>query len=117
MLDRHDWNQEPTQDDLERMRPRMMAFICPNNPETDAEIAAFDQAMKWQIAHEYSLAQRTSDLPEGVKSFRIGDFSATLEDAGGELTRRTICPSAYGVLLQAGLLYRGVERRPKYGLV
>ena len=29
---------------------------------------------------------------------------------GNQLTKKTVCPAAYGVLLREGLLYKGVER-------
>ena len=55
----------------------------------------------------------TDQVPEGTQSFSIGDFSMTFNKdfLEGRLTRKTICPAAYGLLLRSGLLYRGVEGR------
>ena len=57
-------------------------------------------------------------LPDGTKSFSIGNFSMSFEDGSfsSKLTRKSICPTAYGVLLEAGLLYKGVEGRLPWGI-
>ena len=54
----------------------------------------------------YQLAKK------GAKSVRIGHYSVEMADsgAGDLLTPRRLCGAAYGVLLYAGLLYKGVER-------
>ena len=110
MADVHINVDEPTDDELDIMRDRMYAFIFPNEPRTDVEREAFDKAIKYQIAHEKTLASEFAELgvlqalPDGVSSFSIGDGlkkSVTLD-------KNTICPYAYGVLLRAGLLYKGV---------
>ena len=73
------------------------------------EQAAFDKAVDFQILHEMDQA---TDLPKGAKSVRIGHYSVEMADsgAGDLLTPRRLCGAAYGVLLYAGLLYKGVER-------
>lgn len=113
MADKHTWTGTPTEDETERMTERMKLFIFPNCVRTEEELAAFEKAVAWQIVHEKSQEEITSEVPDGVTSFRIGDFSMTFDEGynGSGLSRKTICPSAYSVLLQAGLLYRGLEGR------
>lgn len=102
------------------MVPRMRAFIFPTVPQSEDEIAAFTKAILYQIEHEAKQAEALNGtvLPDGVSSFKIGDFSMSFADADSDqrLSRKTICPSAYGVLLTAGLLYRGVEGRLYHGV-
>ena len=93
----------------EEMRARMLGAIFPNTPRTLAEQAAFDKAVDFQILHEMDQA---TDVPKGAKSVRIGHYSVEMANngAGDVLTSRQLCGAAYGVLLYAGLLYKGVER-------
>lgn len=115
MADIHTVVSAVSEDERELMEPRMKAFIFPNTPRTQEELEVFDKAVKFQIDHEKSMAERAAnaEIPEGTKAFTIGSFHIEFADGVFEsrLTRKTICPSAYGVLLQAGLLYRGVEGR------
>lgn len=115
MIDKHTATDPPTDEERALMRPRMKAFIFPTIPRKDYETEAFDEAMDLQIMHEKSLAAVVDDieLPDGVKSFDIGEFSMSFEDGmtSARLTKKTICPAAYGVLLEAGLMYKGVEGR------
>ena len=98
---------------MQLFREKLYAFIFPNVPSTEEEAATFEQAAKYQYEHEATRARQTQDLPEGVKEFSIGDFAMTFEKgySDGRLTKKTICPAAYGLLLRHGLLYRGVEGR------
>lgn len=110
-MDNHTWAGTPTETETALMQERMKLFIFPNQPETTEEATAFDRAVLYQIAHEKSLSESESRIPDGVKSFSIGDFSMTFgEETASALTMRTICPAAYSVLLRAGLLYRGLPR-------
>lgn len=116
MPDIHSATDAPTAEEIVLMEPRMMAFIFPNTPTTAAEKAAFDKAVIFQICHEKSAiaALQGQSIPSGVTGFRIGDFQMSFNGSGtdaGRLTKQTICPSAYGLLLREGLLYRGVEGR------
>ena len=101
--------REITEAQREEMRARMLGAIFPNSPRTCAEQEAFDRAVDFQILHEMD---QETDIPKGAKSFRIGHYSVEMADngAGDELSPRRLCGAAYGVLLYAGLLYRGVER-------
>lgn len=107
-MDNHTWTGTPTEAETELMRERMRLFIFPNEAETEEQREAFDKAAAWQIAHEKSHAEQDGSIPDGVSSFRIGDFSMTFDEGvnGSGLTRKNICPAAYSVLLLAGLLYR-----------
>lgn len=97
------------------MEPRIRAFIFPSIPRLDFEIEAFNRAVVYQIDHEKTIAAATANqiLPDGTKAFKIGNFSMSFENGSfsGRLNRRTVCPTAYGILLEAGLLYKGVEGR------
>lgn len=114
MADVHIQCPTPAEDELEFMRDKMLAYIFPNNPKTDAQKKAFEKACKYQIAHEKTVIaqQGNGGLPDGVKAFTIGEFSMTFEDGSvsSKLTKKTVCPSAHAVLLREGLLYKGVER-------
>ena len=115
MIDKHTATDQPTESERALMKPRVKAFIFPSIPRLDYEITAFNEAVDLQIMHEKTLAEKAGDieLPDGVKSFDIGEFSMSFEDGAtsSRLTKKTICPSAYGVLLEAGLMYKGVEGR------
>lgn len=114
MIDLHNKEVPPADEEtLQLMRDRMYAFIFPNNPRTEQEKIAFETAVQYQYAHDATAAIALAEVPQGVKSFNIGDFSMAFDEGWIEsrLTRKTICPSAYGILLRHGLLYRGVEGR------
>ena len=115
MPDIHGVFAAPEQSEIDAMEPRIKAFIFPSIPHFDYEIEAFNKAVITQIDHEKTIAQKMNDqnLPAGVKSFTIGNFSMAFEDGSfdNRITKRTICPTAYGILLEAGLLYKGVEGR------
>ena len=119
MPDIHLVLQEPTTDERELMEPRIDTFIFPNHPTSEEEKAAYDKAVTFQINHEKTLAAMTGDvpLPQGVTAFDIGNFSMNFASGSFDnaLTRQTICPSAYGVLLRAGLLYKGLEGACDHG--
>lgn len=85
---------------LESCEARLLALILPNVPVNDEQIAAFSRAVYAQVEHE--LAQEP--LPEGVKAFSLGSFSATLDGKS-----RPACETARAILMNAGLLYRGVQ--------
>ena len=110
----HSEAKKPTKDELISMRARMNAFIFPNVPVTEPEKRAFEHAVKLQIEHERRQlkALHGNEMPDGVTQFTIGHFTMAFEQGAisSKLTRKTICDAAYGELLTAGLLYRGVER-------
>lgn len=115
MPDIHGVFSAPTADEIAAMEPRIKAFIFPSIPHEEFEIEAFNEAVVYQINHEKTLAAQTNgqSLPNGVTAFRIGEFSMNFGDGAfdGNLTKRNICPTAYGILLEAGLMYKGVEGR------
>ena len=112
MSDFHTWTGTATAQEVDMMSERMKLFIFPNEAKSEEEIEAFNNAVAYQIAHEKSLQTQNGDIPNGVESFKIGDFSMNFEEGvnGTGLTRKTICEAAYSVLLRAGLLYRGLPR-------
>lgn len=111
MVDIHINSVVVSDEEIAAMSDRLLAFIFPQEPTRDDEKSAFSKAVMYQIEHEKTIAEKAGSytIPEGVTSFSIGDFSMTLDkDAVGyQLTRKTICPKAYGLLLRSGLLYRG----------
>ena len=114
MIDIHDTTIPLDDGTVQLVREKMYAFIFPNVPANEAETEVFEQAVQYQYFHDMTIAQKSSDqIPEGVSSFSIGNFSMSFEKDWLEkrLTQKTICPSAYGLLLRNGLLYRGVEGR------
>lgn len=112
MPDLHTWTGEATEEETALMEDQMRLFIFPNTAVTEEETEAFDKAVAYQIAHEKSKAEAFGDvpIPDGTNSFKIGDFSMSFEDGVNTsgITKKTICPAAYSVLLRAGLLYRGL---------
>lgn len=92
---------------------RMLAYITPNTPRCDEQIEAFCQAVYAQYRHEHSAAASQIDgVPEGLRSFTLNGFSATLDDTvnGSMLFRTGISRTSWAILLYAGLLYRGVQQ-------
>ena len=108
MSDVHSWSGTATEEEIMLTQERMKLYIFPNEAETEEEQAAFEQAVALQIAHERSLQEKRGEIPEGVESFRIGDFHMTFEMGSNSsgLNRKTICEAAYSILLRAGLLCR-----------
>ena len=86
------------------MRERLTAYLLPRRAETAEERAAFERAVAAQA--EYEQRAGLGDVPEGVQSFSIGDFSATLGMGGqGEgYTRDSLCSVAWSILKNAGLI-------------
>ena len=82
---------------LEKCEDELLALILPNVPAGDEQIAAFSRAVHVQAAQGES-------APEGVTAFRMGSYSVTLDGK-----HRAACPQARAILMNAGLLYRGVE--------
>lgn len=115
MAELHDSAGQYTDAEMISMRARMQGFILPSVVRTEQEAEAFETACLYQIEHERRLMalMGNQEIPKGVTGFEIGHFSMTFESGAfsGVLTRKTICDAAYGTLLYAGLLYRGVEGR------
>lgn len=116
MPDRHIPVVIATDEETEMVRTALRSFILPRIPDTEAKIAAFEKAVKYQVAHEKTIEAQDADsnIPDGTRSFSIGTFSMSFASSTGYqnstlLTMQTICPYAYAVLREAGLLYRGVE--------
>ena len=80
-----------------------------NGCELHLDLTDADAVERYESAFD-QLSEEAAQIPEGVKSFRIGEFEMDVKD-GKSLTGGKICPEAYGLLLRHGLLYRGVEGR------
>ena len=104
---------------MEIVEERLKAFIFPNTPVTAEEIEAFGRAVYLQTEHEHQMKMASGNeevnIPNGVSSFTLGHFSMSFAGKGYQnsavLTKDSICPTAYSILLRAGLLYRGVTTR------
>ena len=91
----------------EHIEERLKAYIHPNAAQTAEQREAFDRAVAAQLAHE--AAQDVGELPGNVQSLTIGSYSVTMsEPTGGAYTRATICPAAWAILFNAGLLQRAL---------
>ena len=87
----------------EHIEARLRAYIHPNVPQTAEQEGAFDRAVTAQLAH--AAAQDAGELPGNVRSLSIGSYSVTMaEPAGGAYTQATICPAAWAILFNAGLI-------------
>ena len=86
------------------VRERLTAYLLPRRVETEAEVAAFERAVAAQV--EYEQGGGMGDVPEGVRAFAIGDFSATLGEGrrGPAYTKDSISPVAWSILRNAGLI-------------
>lgn len=96
--------------ELERCEKRILAYIIPNSPECSGQIEAFTNAVYAQIAADFQAVASMGELPEGVTSFTVNGFSATLKGSSGDVVSSGgICRDARAELLCAGLLCRGVR--------
>lgn len=86
----------------ESVEARLRAYIAPNAPQTAAENDAFEQAVEAQAEYESA----AGGVPDGVQSFSIGDFSATMAggSGGAGYTRSTLSQHAWAILYNAGLI-------------
>ena len=93
--------------DREYISERLKAYIHPNVAATEAQKDAFAEAVDAQLAYEN--AQGTAEVPGNVRSYSVGNYSVTrAESAGGIDTQATVCPAAWAILFNAGLLQRGM---------
>lgn len=95
--------------DLEQsVRERLTAYIFPAVPRGKKQSDAFEEAV--QVQYEYESRSDTSSIPDGVASFSIGDFSATMtsDSRSAAYTQATISPHAWAILKNAGLLRSGI---------
>ena len=89
----------------EYIRERLCAYIHPNVAATEDEVKALNNAVDAQLTYEQS--QGDAEIPGNVQSFSVGNYSVTLaEPSGGAYTKATICPAAWSILYNAGLLRR-----------
>lgn len=97
---------------LSECESKLLAYIIPNAPASPSDAEAFARAVYSQFIFENeSRYKDVRDLPHGVKRFKLGDFEMEFSDtraASAVLTKSTISPAAYSILLRQGLLYRGV---------
>ena len=95
---------------LEDCEARMLAYIIPRTPCTEAEIAAFCTAVYAQLEHETSGTNaQLATMPEGLTGFTVNGFSAQLSGAsGGSFGAAGLSRRARAELALAGLSYKGV---------
>lgn len=99
---------------LLRIERAVIALILPRAPRLDFERVMLELAVYAQYQFERNADQTVLvDAPARLKSFKLGELSATLDSLG--LTREQalfpagLCPESRSLLLEAGLLYRGVD--------
>lgn len=91
-------------DERARMEERLYAYILPNEPKTPEQQSAFDEAVDAQLAFERQGDER---LPPGVESLTIGSYSLRASaSAGAADSGASLCPAAWALLRNAGLLRR-----------
>ena len=84
---------------------RLRAYIHPNIPESEAQQDAFRRAVDAQA--EFEAGSQSDPVPGNVKGFSIGNYSVNFENSsGGAYSAATLCPAAYAILFNAGLLSR-----------
>ena len=97
---------------LNECEKRLLAYIIPNTPASAGDAEAFEQAVYSQFIFENeSRYKDVRELPQGVTRFKLGEFEMEFNGkrtVSAVLTKSTISPAAYGILLRQGLLYRGV---------
>lgn len=107
-----DWEDGVSDADraLEDCETRLLAYIIPNEPKCEAQIAAFCRAVYAQLVYESGeAASELMNMPAGLTGFTVNGFSATLDASSGDAASRAgLCRSAFAELLYSGLLYRGV---------
>ena len=88
------------------VRERLTAYILPNVPETQAQLAAFADAVAAQMAFE--AGADAAEIPPGVTGVRLGDYALTLDGRGqgGAPGAGSLSPTAWSILKNAGLLAR-----------
>ena len=92
-------------DEREYISERLRAYIQPNAAETAEQEEAFENAVDAQL--QYEADQGNEEIPGNVRSFSVGNYSVTLDGAaGGADAQARICPAAWAILFNAGLLKR-----------
>lgn len=88
------------------------SVIVPNIATTPAEIDAVKRAAIKQYNYENEI-RNTFDgqsIPDNVSSFKIGNFAMSFSNTNQSNSyARKLSPVAHAILLNAGLLYRGVK--------
>ena len=102
-----EYEQPVTGMELERARDKLLNFIFPNEPRGSA-FEAFERAVIAQAEWEKRTEEKLDGLPPPVTGLRVGNFSATMKPRTGW----ELAPEARGILLRAGLLYKGVGPAP-----
>ena len=110
MADIHGKAAGATAEETRMMRARLAEVIFPNERLTDAQEVALEEAVLYQIEHERRGLSKGAVLPQGMSAVKVGILNLAQPQEDGVLSRKTMCRAAYGVLLSAGLLYKGVER-------
>ena len=92
------------------IRTDLFTFLAAFTGESGASGTAVTDAALYQIEHERRTLAKGAVLPQGMSVVKVGVLNLKSPERNGPLNRRTMCPAAYGLLLNAGLLYKGVER-------
>lgn len=90
---------------LMHIRERLLAYILPRRPETEAQEGALAAAVAAQAAYED--AAGLGDLPGNVASVSNDGVSMTFTTGAAAQTgysRETLSPAAWAILRNAGLI-------------
>lgn len=88
------------------------AVIVPTIATTPEEIEAIKRAAIKQYNYETEIKNNFDgqSIPDNVSSFRIGNFAMSFNKSSkSSCSIKGLAPIAYAILLNAGLLYRGVK--------
>jgi hypothetical protein len=111
--DVHSFVEGPSGYDLNDAIARIRAMIPQRMPLSDAQEEIVLEAARLQYAHEMSRLKDEGGVPapDNAQSVSIGNFSYTLKNGAmdNRLTPASMCPRAYALLMNAGLLYAGVK--------
>lgn len=91
-------------DAAEGVRQRLLAYILPRKPVTDAQEEALEDAIEAQMAYENEAG--FSGVPGNVASMTNDGVSVTFTQgrASPTYTSETISPVAWSILRNAGLI-------------
>ena len=85
---------------------RLRAYMHPNRAQTPEQQAALERAVDAQLAFE---RDGGAGLPPGVAAMTVGNYSVRLAEPGGAApSQSNLCPAAWAILFNAGLLKRAL---------
>lgn len=96
---------------LPSVERRLLAFLVPSAPQTQAQKDSLARAAYAQWRHETRSKTAAPSMQNRLRSVKLGEFSATLDGGVGNeqaLFEHGLCGEARACLIDSGLFYRGV---------